>query len=193
MPERRKLPFPMRQALALILLAPAVFSCSRKLTQEECNHLLGRGVALAAIKAIPEPVVKQSGIYGVPIDIEALRKTARGKAKEALNTFDGMCPKQDDNGVSMCSRRAKNEEEFRACGGMALKAWDTGLIARSAVMRKFTGDECSKYAEHAVQIKAATADDVSALVKDCDSWMEIGVHECRMAAKDAAAWKTCAD
>ena len=183
----------MRQVVATVVLALATLSCSRKLTKEECSHLLGRGVALAALKNIPEPVVKQSGIYGVPIDVELLRKNARGKSKEAINTFDGQCPLQDDNGVSLCSRRAKNEEEFRACGGMALKAWDTGLIARAAVPRKFTGDECSKYAEHAVQIKAATADDVSALVKDCDSWMEIGVHECRMAAKDAAGWKSCAD
>lgn len=181
----------MRQALLLATLALALPACNRKLTGEECNHLLGRGVALAALQNIPEAVVKQSGIYGVPIDVEALRKSARGRPKEALAEFDAFCPTQDDRGVSMCSRRAKNAEEFRACGGMAARAWEAGLVARGAVLRKFTGDECSRYAEHAVKVSAISADDVSKLVKDCDGWMEIGVHQCQMEAKDASSWKAC--
>jgi hypothetical protein len=181
----------MRQALVLVTLALAIPACNRKLTVEECNHLVGRGVALAALKQIPEDMVKASGLYGVPIDVDRLRKDARGKAKEALADFDRICPTQDDRGVSLCSRRAKNAEEFQACGGMAARAWETGQVAKAAVMRKFSGDECSKYAEHAVKIGAAAADDVSKLVKDCDTWMEMGVHECRMAAKDAAGWKGC--
>lgn len=181
----------MRQGLALITLALATLSCSRKLTNEECNHLLGRGVAFAALKTIPEAVVKQSGLYGVPIDVDLLRKNATGKPREALADFDKFCPTQDDGGVSLCSRRAKNEEEFRACGAMAVRALEAGASARLAVPRKFTSDECSKYAEHAVKIKAVTADDVSSLIKLCDGWMEIGVHECRMASKDVQAWKAC--
>jgi hypothetical protein len=178
-------------AMATVMLAPATAGCSRKLTHEECNHLLGRGVALAALQNIPEDVVKQSGIFGVPIDVELLRKDARGKAKDAIVEFDRACPLADDGGVAMCSRRAKNEAEFRACGGMATRAWNTGLVARAAVVRRFTVDECAKYAEHGVKISAITADDVSKLIKECEGWMEIGPHECRMQAKDAAAWKAC--
>ena len=181
----------MRQVVALLMLALATLSCNRKLTSEECTHLLGRGVAFAALKTIPESVVKQSGLYGVPIDVEFLRKNAHGKPREAIADFDAFCPTQDDRGVSLCGRRAKNEEEFRACGGMATRAAEAGVAARAAVPRKFGGDECSKYAEHGVQTKAITADEVSTLIKDCDGWMEIGLHECRMAAKDAASWKAC--
>lgn len=183
----------MRQVLLVIPLLVSVNGCNRKLTTEECSHLLGRGVALAALQNIPEEVVKQSGLYGVPIDVEVLRKNARGKPKQAIDDFDRMCPTQNDSGVSLCSRRAKNAEEFKACGGMATRAWETGQSAQDAVMRKFTGDECSKYAEQAVKVGAAKADDVSKLVKDCDTWMEIGIHRCQMAAKDAAAWKACAE
>ncbi len=181
----------MRFALIVVTLALATTGCSRKLSQEECSHLLGRGVALAALKNIPEDVVKQSGIYGVPIDVEVLRKNAHGKAKDAIVEFDRACPLGNDDGVTLCSRRAKNDEEFRACGGMAVRAWNTGLIARDAVMRRFTIDECAKYAEHGVSIAAITADDVSKTIKDCEAWMELGFHQCRMNAKDAASWKAC--
>jgi hypothetical protein len=181
----------MRQVLVALTLALALPACNRKLTVEECNHLVGRGVALAAIKQIPEDMVKQSGLYGVPIDVDRLRRDARGKAKEALADFDRFCPTQDDRGVSLCSRRAKNAEEFQACGGMATRAWETGMVAKAAVLRKFSGDECSKYAEHGVKVSGITADGVSALIKECDGWMEMGLHECRMAAKDAAGWKAC--
>jgi hypothetical protein len=181
----------MRRPLILLTLALAA-GCSRKLNQEECNHLLGRGVALAALKTIPEDVVKQSGLYGVPIDVELLRKNATGKAKQAIEEFDRACPTGEGGGVSLCARRSKNEEEFRACGGMAARAWDYAMVARGAVARQFSVDECSRYAEHGVTIGAITADDVSGLTKLCDGWMEIGVHECRMAAKDAARWNACA-
>ncbi len=178
---------------AAVMLALAAAGCSRKLTQEECSHLLGRGVALAALKNIPEDIVKQSGLYGVPIDVEQLRKNAHGKAKDAIVEFDRACPVGDDNGVSLCSRRAKNAEEFKECGGMATRAWNTGLIAKAAVIRRFSVDECGKYAEQGVKIAAITADDVSKVVKECEAWMEIGLHECRMQAKDAATWKSCVE
>ena len=182
--------FPITHAGAL-MLALASAGCSRKLTQEECSHLLGRGVALAALKGIPDDIVKQSGLYGVPIDVELLRKNAHGRAKAAIEEFDRACPLGNDDGVTLCSRRAKNEAEFRACGGMATRAWSAGTVAREAVQRRFNADECAKYAEHGVKIVAITADDVSKAVKDCESWMEIGLHECRLAAKDAAGWKAC--
>lgn len=181
----------MRFGLLAVMLALATAGCSRKLSKEECSHLLGRGVALAALKNIPEDVVKQSGIYGVPIDVEMLRKNAQGKAKDAIVEFDRACPLGNDDGVTLCSRRAKNDEEFRACGGMALRAWSTGVVARAAVLRRFTVDECAKYAEHAVKIGAITADDVSKTIKDCEAWMEIGIHECQMNAKDGPSWKAC--
>jgi hypothetical protein len=173
------------------MLALASTGCSRKLTQEECTHLLGRGVALAALRNIPEDIVKQSGLYGVPIDVEQLRKNAHGKPKDAIVEFDRACPLADDNGVSLCSRRAKNADEFKECGGMATRAWNAGLIARGAVIRRFNVDECGKYAEQGVKLTAITADDVSKTIKECEAWMEIGLHECRMQAKDAAAWKAC--
>jgi len=181
----------MRFVLFSVMVALATTGCTRKHTQEECSHLLGRGVALAALQNIPEDIVKQSGLYGVPIDVELLRKNAHGKAKTAIEEFDRACPLANDNGVSLCSRRAKNEAEFRECGGMATRAWSAGLVARAAVQRRYTVDECARYAEHGVKIAAITADDVSKTIKECEAWMEIGLHECRMKAKDGAGWKAC--
>lgn len=179
-------------AAALVLASSSVAGCSRKLTKEECDHLLGRGIALQAQKGIPEPVLKQSGIYGVPLDVELVRKTARGKAKQAIEDFDRAClGLESETGVVLCGRRAKDEAELRACGGLAARALDTGASARLAVTRKFSSDECSKYAEHGVKIGAITPDDVSRLMKECEDWLEIGYFECRTVAKDAAAWKAC--
>jgi hypothetical protein len=179
-------------ALALVLAVPSLVGCSRKLTKEECSHLLGRGIALQAQKGIPEPVLKQSGIYGVPLDVELVHKTARGQAKQAIEDFDRACTGlETDSSVVLCGRRAKNEEELRACGGMAARALEAGAAARVAVTRKFSSDECSHYAEHGVQIGAITADDVGKLMKECEDWLEIGYFECRNAAKDPAAWKAC--
>lgn len=179
-------------ALALVLAVPSLAGCSRKLTKEECNHLLGRGIALQAQKGIPEAVLKQSGIYGVPLDVELVHKTARGRAKQAIDDFDKACHGIDtDSSVVLCGRRAKNEAEFQACGGMAARALEAGAIAKAAVTRRFSSDECSAYAEHGVKIGAITADDVSKLMKECEGWLEIGYFECRNAAKDPAAWKAC--
>ena len=178
--------------LTLALVLPSLAGCSRKLTKDECDHLLGRGIALQAQKGIPEPVLKQSGIFGVPLDVELVHKIARGKPKEAIEDFDKACHGLDtDSSVVLCGRRAKNEDEFRACGGMAVRALEAGAVAKYAVTRKFSSDECSKYAEHGVKIGALTADDVPKLMKECDGWLEIGYFECRTAAKDPAAWKAC--
>lgn len=185
---------PMRTTLlfAVVLALPSVAGCDRKLTHEECDHLLGRGIALQAQKDIPEAVVKESGLFGVPLDVELVRKTARGNAKASIEEFDKACMAvTNGSAVVLCGRRAKNEAELRECGGMAVKALDTGAIAKKAVTRRFSSDECSRYAEHGVKIGAITADDVSKLMKQCEGWLEIGYMECRTAAKDPAAWKAC--
>jgi hypothetical protein len=56
---------------------------------------------------------------------------------------------------------------------------------------KYSVDACSKLAEHGVQVKGITADDVPKVVKQCEDWLEIGFYECRLASKDAASWKAC--
>lgn len=177
--------------LALAALAPLP-ACSKKLTQEDCNHLLGRGVGLSAYGNGGEPLQKEMGMYGgVPVDVEMLRKTARGPAKQAIADFDKVCIGADDHGQIACGRRANNVQEFESCGGVVSKARETGKIARLAVTKKYSVDECSKYAEHGVQVGAATADDVPKLIKECEGWLEIGFYECRTTAKDAASWKAC--
>lgn len=180
-------------ALALVGIATAAFAgCGKKLTADDCTHLLGRGVGLATGADGVEVVQKQMGIYGgVPLDLELLRKTARGSVKQAIADFDAACVGHEDGGATLCGRRAKNMDEFRACGGIVTKAADTGKIARLAVTKKHSVEECSKYAEHAVKIGAGTADDVTTFVKQCEDWLEIGFYECRLAATDAAAWKAC--
>ncbi len=177
---------------AVAVAAVSATGCGKKLGADECNHLLGRGVGLATGGDGVEVVQKQMGIYGgVPLDVDLLRKTARGPVKDAIAEFDAACVGHDDGGATLCGRRAKNMDEFRACGGIVAKAADTGKIARLAVTKKHSVDECSRYAEHAVKIGAGTPDDVSALVKECEDWLEIGFYECRLAAKDAASWNGC--
>ena len=45
--------------------------------------------------------------------------------------------------------------------------------------------------DHGVRIGIALGEDVGKLVRECDGWMEVGVYRCRLAARDAAAWKAC--
>lgn len=183
---------PRHLLLMLVLAVPSLAGCSRKLTKEECDHLLGRGIALQAQKDIPEAVLKESGIFGVPLDVELVRKTARGQAKQAIEDFDRACLGVEvDSSVVLCGRRAKNEAELRACGGMALRGLEAGEKAKGAVTRHFSADECSRYAEHGVKIGAVAPDDVSKLMKECEGWLEIGFVACRNAAKDPAGWKAC--
>ena len=184
-------------ALALALCLPTLalsglVGCRRALTAEECDHLLGRGLALQAQKDIPEAVLQKAGVEGLPIDVELVRKTARGKAKEAIAAFDRTCrAEESDPAIVLCGRRAKNEAELRACEGMAMRALEAGAVAKASVTRKFSADECSRYAEHGVKIGAVTADEVTKLMKECEGWLEIGYVACRTTAKDVATWKAC--
>ena len=171
---------PLLVGLTLMLAIP-VASCSRKLTPEQCDHLLGRGIGLAAY----------SGSAEVPVDVEALRKRARREAKQAIESFDKACVGSPDNGEVNCMRRAKSSEEFVACGDITKKAREAGEIAQLVVAKRHSTDECSKYAEHGVQIGVGTADDAGKLHQDCDQAMEVGVYRCRLVAKDKAGWDAC--
>ena len=166
--------------LALFLVLP-VASCSRKLTAEECDHLLGRGIGLAAY----------SGSAEVPVDVEALRKRARREAKAAIADFDQACVGAPDHGEVNCMRRAKSSDEFVGCGGLVKKAREAGEIAQNVLAKRHSADECSKYAEHGVHIAVGTADDAGKLARECDEPMEVGVYKCRLAAPDKAAWDAC--
>ncbi len=165
---------------AVVLTVPIV-ACSRKLKLEDCNHLLGRGVGLAAY----------AGSAEVPVDIDALRGRARGAPKRAIEDFDKVCIGAEEDGQVACSRRANNIAEFAACGGLVTKARDAGLIAAQLVARRHTSDECSKYAEHGVHAGVGTVDDAGKLMRECDEVMEEGVYACRLAAKDAPTWEAC--
>jgi hypothetical protein len=179
------------RTVAFAFTSLALAGCGKKLAAEDCDHLLGRAVGLAAYEGA-EPFQKEMGIYGgVPVDLALLRKSARGKAKQAIEDFDRACVGADDGGAIACGRRAKSDEEFRACGGMVTKARETATVARVAVTRKHSVDQCARYADHAVKIGAASPDDASALVRSCEDWLEIGFFECRVAAKDKAAWEAC--
>ena len=169
-------------ALAVVAVVP-VASCSHKLTDEDCAHLLGRGVGLAAY----------SGSAEVPVDVDALRKRARGAPKRAIDDFDKACLGADDSGATACARRANDVGQFEACGGVVKKARDTGLVARQLVARHHDADECAKYAEHAVKIGVVSFTEAANAVHDCDEPMEMGVYDCRLTAKDAAAWDKCLD
>src|SRR5262249_11995591 len=98
--------------VALTLLAGVVVSCSHKLTEQDCDHLLGRGVGLAAF----------SGSAEVPVDVEALRKRARGAPKQAIDAFDKACLGSNDDGVTACARRANDATQFEGCGALGKKA-----------------------------------------------------------------------
>lgn len=168
-------------ALFAIVLVVPIAACSRKMKLEDCNHLLGRGVGLAAY----------AGSAEVPVDIDALRARARGGPKRAIEDFDKACVGALDDGQIACARRANNVAEFAACGGLVTKARDAGIVAAQLVARRHTSDECSKYAEHGVHAGVGTADDAGKLMRECDEVMEEGVYACRLAAKDAAAWEAC--
>ena len=166
-----------------LVAGTAVVSCSRKLTEEDCNHLLGRAVGLAAF----------SGSAEVPVDVDALRKRARGAPKQAIGDFDKACLGANDDGASACARRANDVAQFEGCGGLVKKARDTGLVAKQLVARKHDADECAKYGEHAAKIGVVAFTEAGKVVQDCDEPMELGVYDCRLAAKDAAAWDACVD
>ncbi len=176
-----------------VLLASSAAGCSRKLTQEDCNHLLGRAVGLATYTSGNEAIMKDLGLYaGVPIDLEDLRKNAQGAVKQTITDFDKACVgAPDENASVLCARRAKTMADLEACGGSVSKAREAAKIVRLSIRRKYSVDECGKYAEQGVKIGAASADEVSKLIKDCEDWMSVGMYECRTTAKDKAAWNAC--
>jgi hypothetical protein len=169
-------------AFAALAIAP-VAACSHALTDEDCNHLLGRGVGLAAF----------SGSAEVPVDVDALRKRARGAPKRAIDDFDSACRGTKDDGMSACARRANDVAQFEQCGPLVKKARDTGLVAKQLVARKHDADECAKYGDHAVKIGVVSFTEAGKVVQDCDEPMELGVYDCRLVAKDVAAWDACVD
>lgn len=177
----------MRRVVLVLMLVlgvvclPIVVSCSRKLTEEDCNHLLGRGVGLAAY----------AGSAEVPVDIEALKKRARRDTKRAAEGFDQACIGADDGGQIACARRAKDVNEFIGCGGLVQKAAEAGSVVQLVIAKIHSADECSKYAEHAIHIGVGTVDDAGKLARECDTPMEVGVYRCRLAANDRAAWDAC--
>ncbi len=172
-----------RVAIALTLCAslPLASACNRKLTSDDCDRVLSRAVGLIAF---PSAEV-------VPIDLPALRGRAKGEAKAAFASFDQICVGQTDLDVVNCARRAHDGKDFAACGPIQAKAAAAGVPIALVVARRHTADECSKYGEHAVKIGAATADEVGAVVTECDGTLEEGFYLCRMQAKDKDAWKKC--
>ncbi len=177
----------------IVLVAPSsLVACTKRLTHEQCNHLLGRAIGFAAYPAGTEPK-NEMGLYGgVPgLDVEQLRKEAKGDAKTAMEEFDKACVGSDEEPAYLCARHANDAAQLYACGGMVSKAKDAAGRAKNALMRKYNANQCSEYAQHALKVGAITADDTNKTVQDCDTWMQIGVHDCRMAAKDATAWKSC--
>ncbi|GAC1541650.1 MAG: hypothetical protein NVS3B10_06170 [Polyangiales bacterium] len=166
-----------------LLAAAAVVSCSHKMNDEDCNALLGRGIGLAMY----------SGSAEVPVDVEALRKRARGAPKRAIVEFDQLCHGADENDAITCTRRANDSAQFVACGPLTKRAREAGEIVQQLIAKRHSADECAKYAEHGVKIGVGTADDAGHLVRDCDEAMEVGVYRCRLGAKDPAAWDACID
>jgi hypothetical protein len=183
LPHTPRHPRPLLHAsVGLLLLASTAFvACGKKLTKDECGHLLGHGVGLIAY---PSAEV-------VPVDVDNLHARAKGEVKRAIDEFDRACIGADESDQILCARRAKSSADFVACGPLTKKAYDTGTVAQLAIVKKHTVDECSKYADHGVKVGATSVDDVSKLVHECDTWMEIGTYRCRLGAKDAAAWNAC--
>lgn len=166
--------------------------CTKKLTQDQCNALLGRSIGMLAYPKGGEPK-NELGLYGgIPgLDVDRIRKEAQGATKAAVEAYDKACVGSDDQSAFLCARHANDATQLWACGGMVSEAKKAAVLAKDLVPRKYDANECSAYAQHAVAVKAISVDDVGKTVQDCDGWLLIGRYECRMAAKDAQAWKNC--
>ena len=167
--------------LAVGLAGGATGCTPRAMTEEECDHLLGRGIALVSFPGDPEP----------RMNVENVKQRARGAAKEALTDFAHACVGAKEDGLVMCQRRVKTDAQFKECGALAQQAYATARATEGAIVKHHTTEQCAKYAEHGVQIGAGTADEVGDFHRDCDGWMEVGVYRCRLAAKDKATWRGC--
>lgn len=183
---------------SLVLLGPAVFGsgalgCAKKLTKDECNAMLGRSIGMLAYPGGSGEPRNELGLYGgIPgLDVEKLRKDAKGPTKTALDAYDQVCIGSTDQAAFLCARHANDATQLWACGGMVSEAKKAATLAKDMLPRKYDANQCSAYAQHAIAVQALTADEVSKAVQDCDTWLPIGRYDCRMAAKDAQAWKTC--
>ncbi len=174
----------VRRAVALGIVALGAASaaaCGRKLTQEDCDAFLGRGIGLAAYASAKDE----------PFTVESVRQRARPAEKTAIAQLDAMCVGAADDGQRECMRMAHAATDLDRCGPVAKKAREVGAIAQNALAKRHSADECSKYGEHAVAIGAATFDEVGAVVRECDDFMNVGVFRCRMSATDKARWAAC--
>ena len=174
----------VRRAVALGVIAlgvAATAGCGRKLTQEDCDAFLGRGIGLAAYQSAKEE----------PFTVESVRQRARPAEKQAIAELDAMCVGAPDDGQRDCMRMAHVAADLDKCGPVVKKARAVGAIAQNALAKRHSADECSRYGEHAVAIGAATVDEVGAVVRECDGFMNVGVFNCRMAANDKAGWAAC--
>lgn len=163
----------------------ACLSCSacasKPLTEEDCDNLLGRGLALVAFPKDAAP----------PLDVQNVKSRVRGDAKAATDAFGKACVGQKNEGIVDCQHRAGSMAAFEQCGPLAVQAVAVARKAEGAIAKKHSTDECAAYATHGVEIGAGTADDAGKLHRECDDWMEIGVYRCRLSAKDKATWIAC--
>jgi hypothetical protein len=169
-------------ALGLLLLGSAsTVACARKLTPEDCDALLGRGIGLLAVASAADE----------PFTVESVRQRARPAEKKAIAELDAMCQGAADHGQRDCALAAKTVDELAKCGPQSKKAREVAEIAQNALAKRHSADACSKYGEHAVKIGAATVDQVGGVVRECDGFMNVGVFRCRMEATDAKGWNAC--
>lgn len=169
-------------AIGLVLLGGAsALACARKLSQEDCDAFLGRGIGLLAVASSADE----------PFTVESVRNRARPAEKRAIAELDAMCLNAADQGQRDCSRDAHSIAEFEKCGPLTKKAREVAEVAQNALAKRHSADACSKYGEHAVKIGATSVDDVGVVVRECDGFMNVGIFKCRMAATDAKSWKAC--
>ena len=166
---------------AFVTASAGVVACSRKLTQEDCDGFLGRGIGLIAVVSASEE----------PFIVESVRLRARPSEKQAIAGLDAACVGAADDGQRECSRIAHSVAELEKCGPLTKKASEVARVAQNALPKRHGADECSKYGQHAVAIGASTVDAVGEVVRECDGYMNIGIFNCRMTATDAATWKAC--
>jgi hypothetical protein len=171
----------IRRVLLLALVVTCSACESKPLTEEDCDNLLGRGLALVAFPKDAAP----------PLDVQNVKARVRGDAKAATDAFAKACVGQKNVGIVDCQHRAGSMAAFEQCGPLATQAVAVARKAEGAIAKKHSTDECAAYATHGVECGAGTADDAGKFHRECDDWMEVGVYRCRVAAKDKAAWIAC--
>ncbi|MFI5300558.1 MAG: hypothetical protein ACHREM_20935 [Polyangiales bacterium] len=173
---------PLVHLTALLTMIVACSACeSKNLTEEDCDHLLGRGLALVAFPKEAAP----------PLDVQSVKQRVRGDAKQATEGFAKACIGKKAEGLVECQRRAGSMDAFEKCGALASQAVSVARKAEGAIAKRHSTDECAAYATHGVECGAGTADDAGRFHRECDDWMEVGVYRCRLGAKNKAAWIAC--